>query len=514
MKPSIFNDVIGPVMRGPSSSHVAAALRIGKIIKNSTQKLIERVDIYFDSNGSLAESYHGHGSDLGIISGFLDLELTDEKVINVIEIAKELGLDIRFHIENYGAVHPNNYKIKVKYTDESIDEWEAISTGGGMIKIFSLNDFTLEICGDFYEYLFYVDNFNEIDLIKDIIDFEYLNKIENKTKKLLQIKTSYELPTDTLNKIENILKSKIAFQIIPILPILSSRDINLPFYDIDSLMEYTNKNHKNLFEAALKYEACRGKITEEEVLEKMKILLGIFIKARDNGLKKKEYKDRILNSQAYLIEENKLKNKLLPTDLINNVVKNITAIMEEKSSMGVIIAAPTAGSCGCLPGTLLAIVETYNLTIDKLLEGLFVAGIIGVFIADKATFAAEVAGCQVECGSGSAMAAAAITSIFGGSIEQCLNAASLAFQNITGLVCDPVAGRVEVPCLGKNIMGGSNAIVSATMALANFDAVIPLDEVIISVLEIGKKLPEELRCTFGGLGKTPTSLKIKEKLEN
>jgi L-serine dehydratase len=141
------------------------------------------------------------------------------------------------------------------------------------------------------------------------------------------------------------------------------------------------------------------------------------------------------------------------------------------------------------------------------------AGLIGVFIAAQATFAAEVAGCQAECGAGSAMAAAGLVTLAHGTAKQAASAASIALQNILGLICDPVANRVEVPCLGRNVMAASNALASANMALAGFDPVVPLDEVIEIMLQIGQSLPSALRCTaLGGLSITKTSQKIAERL--
>jgi L-serine dehydratase len=138
---------------------------------------------------------------------------------------------------------------------------------------------------------------------------------------------------------------------------------------------------------------------------------------------------------------------------------------------------------------------------------------VGIFIAAHATFAAEVGGCQAECGSASGMAAAALVSLAKGSVQQALDAASMALQNILGMVCDPVANRVEVPCLGKNVLAASNALACANMALANYDAVIPLDEVIETMDRVGKSLPAELRCTaLGGLSITPTSKNIERRL--
>ena len=136
-----------------------------------------------------------------------------------------------------------------------------------------------------------------------------------------------------------------------------------------------------------------------------------------------------------------------------------------------------------------------------------------MFFTKEATFAAEVGGCQMECGAGSGMAAAALTELMGGTAQQCLDAAAFALQGITSLACDPVANRVEVPCINKNIMGGMNALSSANVILAGFDKVIPLDEVIKAMYDIGTQLPISLRCTLGGLGVTKTSMSIRRKLE-
>lgn len=196
---------------------------------------------------------------------------------------------------------------------------------------------------------------------------------------------------------------------------------------------------------------------------------------------------------------------------LSSIIKCITAVMEVKSSMGLIVATSTVGFCGCLPGTIIGLGKELGLSRDMMIQGLMVAGLIGVFIAEAATFSAEVAGCQVECGAASGMAAAAVTQMMGGTIEQCVDAASMALQNVTGLACDPVANSVEVPCLGKNVMGGTNAVACANMVLAGYDAVIPLDETIAAIYEIGLSLPLELRCTFGGLGKTRTSVELIKK---
>ena len=189
--------------------------------------------------------------------------------------------------------------------------------------------------------------------------------------------------------------------------------------------------------------------------------------------------------------------------------------MEVKSSMGVIVAAPTAGSCGAMPGAVLAVGHAMGKSRKEICEAMFAAGLIGVFIARDATFAAEEGGCMAETGSGASMAAAAITQMGGGTQAQQLAAASMALQNSFGLVCDPVANRVEAPCLGKNITAAVNALSSANMALAGYGPLIQMDEVIVSMNEVAGQIPRELRCTnLGGLSTTPTSQKIAARLKS
>jgi L-serine dehydratase len=157
--------------------------------------------------------------------------------------------------------------------------------------------------------------------------------------------------------------------------------------------------------------------------------------------------------------------------------------------------------------------ESMGLDEDAMAKALLASGLIGVFIATRWTFAAEVGGCQAEGGSAACMAAAALVTLAGGTLTEAVAAASMAFQSMLGLICDPVANRVEVPCLGKNVMAASNALACANMALAGFDPVIPLDEVIQTAMRVADQMPRELRCTaLGGLSITPTSLALEETL--
>jgi L-serine dehydratase len=181
--------------------------------------------------------------------------------------------------------------------------------------------------------------------------------------------------------------------------------------------------------------------------------------------------------------------------------------------MGVIVAAPTAGACAALPGAVIGMAEELKSSEEEMAKALLASGLIGVFIATRWTFAAEVGGCQAECGAAAAMAAAALVSLAQGTLPQAVAAASMAFQSMLGSICDPVANRVEVPCLGKNVLAASNAFCCANMALADYDPVIPFDEVVETARRVGGQLPRELRCTaLGGLSITGTSRAIEARL--
>ena len=203
--------------------------------------------------------------------------------------------------------------------------------------------------------------------------------------------------------------------------------------------------------------------------------------------------------------------RLIDGGVLNQMVLYTTALMEVKSSMGVIVAAPTAGACAALPATCLAVGEAMELSDEEIAKGMLAAGMIGVFIATHWSFAAEVGGCQAEGGSAAAMSAAALVTFSEGTVEQAVGAASMAMQNMLGLICDPVANRVEVPCLGKNVLAAGNALSCANMSLSGFDAVIPLDETIAAAKAVAERMPREHRCTaLGGLAVTPTSKAIEK----
>jgi len=297
------------------------------------------------------------------------------------------------------------------------------------------------------------------------------------------------------------------------LPVLSRRDAQVPFTTCAEMLRYDAGRNTPLWKLGVEYEMARGGLSEAEVIAKMVDIVRLLRRSIAQGVAGTNYDDRVLGHQCGQFNDLMKAGRLLDGGALNRIVLYVTALMEVKSSMGVIVAAPTAGACAALPGAVIAMAESMGLGEMEMAKAMLAGGVIGIFIATHWSFAAEVGGCQAEGGSAACMAAAALVDMAGGTLAQSVAAASLAFQNMLGLICDPIANRVEAPCLGKNVMAASNALACANMALAAYDPVIPLDEVIETAKRVAGQMPRELRCTaLGGLSITPTSKAIEQRL--
>lgn len=513
--PSILNDVIGPVMRGSSSSHSTAAVRIGKIGRELMGGNLEKISVRFDLNGSLPTTYRSQGSDMGLSGGLLGFEADDERLIRYTRELQEANLSIHYTTGHFGDPHPNTYNLILQNGREE-HSLVAISIGGGMIEVTKIDGLAVSFYGDCHGIVIW---------IKDIESslLELLNKAgcriaksDSGLKPLVFASRSTPFDNSLLKKLQQLQTVTCVRRLSPILPILTTPEMTLPFTTALEMESYgAKKGLSNLADLALHYEASRGDIKQDEVLRKTLHLVDTIENSIREGLQGTQFKDRILGFQSGKYTAKLQNNEILNLGVLDQVIPYVTALMEVKSAMGVIVAAPTAGSCGALPGTVIAVGDTMNLTKEAKARGLLAAGIIGVLIATRSTFSAEVCGCQAECGVSSGMIAAAMVSMMDGDYKSSLGAASMALQNSFGMVCDPVANRVEVPCLGKNILAASNGVSCANLALAEFDHVVPFDEVVKTMDSVGRALPRELRCTaLGGLSITPTSKIIEKKLQS
>jgi len=387
-----------------------------------------------------------------------------------------------------------------------------------MIEIIELDTVRLSMMGDYFETLLYFRKTDEDKVI------EYLNKncecdmvliFKNDQSRFIEVKSQRFLPPEVLAALKTKFNIRSIKELEPILPVLSRAKMMVPFITSQEMFEFNKGHDFALWELALQYESARGNLSTDKVFKMMSDIVVVLKKSIQSGIEGTDYKDRILGYQSGLFKSKMDEDVLLDGGILNRMTLYVTALMEMKSAMGIVVAAPTAGSCGGLPGACIAAGHAMGCSRDEMTKAMLAAGMIGIFIAAHSTFAAEVCGCQAECGAGSGMAAAALVTLAGGTLNQSIAAASMALQNTLGMICDPVANRVEVPCLGKNVLAASNALACANMALADYDTVIPLDEVIETMDKVGKSIPRELCCTaLGGLSITETSKNIETRLRS
>ncbi len=506
---SIFNDVIGPVMRGPSSSHSAAACRMGLMLRDLMQGDIKSVVIDYDPNGALVTTHESQGTDMGLYGGLLGWEAHDERMPNFREEIEIAGIDIKVNYIDYGAKHPNTYRINIS-NDKLSHSFTAISTGGGMFEVQEIDGSSVSMNGDYHELLIYG---NELEIIQALLPEELEADFIESHKSFIEVKSASAFSGESVEKVEAIPGVSLVRYLKPVLPVLSRNGLEVPFLYCKDMLAMGNEESLDLWQLALKYESVRGNITEDEVFEKMREIVRLMSDSVEKGLNGTDYEDRILPCQSIGFKERMDQNQLLEGNLLNTIILYVTAIMEMKSSMGIIVAAPTAGSCGTLPGTILGAAAHMGKSEDDVVKAMLASGMMGVFIAEHSTFSAEVGGCQAETGAGGSMAAAGLITLAGGTLNQAVAASSIALQNSLGIICDPIGVRVEAPCLGKNVMAASNALSCANMALANYDHLIPYDEVVDAMFEVGNAMPHEHRCTgLGGLAATPTAREWEKKL--
>lgn len=536
--PSIFNDVLGPIMRGASSSHVGGAFRIAKLIRNAHgADSLDSVLCEFDTFGTQAATHVGHGSDFGFLCGMLGVELTDKKAADIYETAKTASPKIRFDVVPMREEDLTLHRVTVSLKDGSRHCWDGVtSMGGGMVEMTAYDGYKISMNGDYYEILMKIKTGGSLQeteaKAKEILRPDYVSLISENSARtqaawmgrdvdnapasgmaLLEIKSAKPYEKEAVETLKNTLSPEEILLIDPVLPTLSRADLTVPFVTAEETLAYLKDHPMSFAGAAALYEAERGGTSSEYAREQMREIMNIMKAGVEEGLHGTSYEDRILGPQSHLIREAEKKKRLAADPVVNRIVESVTAVMEVKSSYGVYVASPTGGSCGCLPGTLVGIAKALDLDDETLLDGLMAAGLTGVYIAHFSCFGADVGACQVECGSAGAMAAAGIAAMMGGTPEECMDAAAFALHAASGLGCDPIGGRVEVPCLEKNIMCGVNALAAANMALAGFDKVVPLDESIQAIANISSILPFQLKCSLEcGLSVGCTSRRLEKEL--
>ena len=272
----------------------------------------------------------------------------------------------------------------------------------------------------------------------------------------------------------------------------------LNYESIKELYKTAEARHMHIWDIVLEDQAAQMEKPEQELIRQMEANLTVMLEAIENGSKEGVIStSKLTGGDAYRLKQTIDAGKHLCGDLMSNAIRMSIAVSEINAAMGKIVAAPTAGSCGILPGALGALLNIRKVPREEAVLSLFTAGAIGMVIANKASIAGASGGCQAECGSASAMAAACIVELLGGTPEMVSHAVAITLKCILGLVCDPVAGLVEIPCIKRNASGVTLAFTAAELALAGIKSAIPADETIEALKRVGDGLPVALRETAG-----------------
>ena len=285
---------------------------------------------------------------------------------------------------------------------------------------------------------------------------------------------------------------------------------------LDSMREIFDRmaeEGKPFWEIVLETDMEERQVTRNQAMAKMLTRWQAMSDAADGYTGRRRSVSGLVGGDGMKMRQYNLRGEAMTGGYVSEVIAEALSMAESNACMGRIVAAPTAGACGVLPAVLLPLCKYEELSQHQLLEALYVASGIGAVIAYRACIAGASGGCQAEIGTASAMAAGALVALRGGDGQQIGHAVAMALKNLMGLVCDPVAGLVEVPCVKRNVIGAVNAVSVADMAMAGITSQIPVDEVIDAMGEVGRRMPVEFRETaLGGLAATPTGLNIQEKM--
>ena len=528
MKTLGLTDVIGPIMVGPSSSHTAGALRIAYMARRLC--LAEPKTVEFRLLGSFAHTLTGHGTDKALVAGMLGLATDDLRIRDSFDLAREAGLAFSFvTLPDAEYDHPNTIDVRIVDAAGNAMDVRGESIGGGAAVIRKIDDIDVRITGESASIVVRQrDEKGVLAHIAQSISDEGVNIATTRMYRERKGDTAYTvLETDQavgaeakaaiedhpaiydVRIIPGDARADVERVAVPDVAAALQRFAELDFGNGAALLAYCEEHGATLSEAFLAREAALAASLgyADGAAAYLREALAVMRCAARRPI------DEALPSMGGLIggEARKLadlheRGGELCDDQLSCAIAYAMAVLETNASMGRIVAAPTAGSAGVLPGALLALQRTRGYGDDDLAHGLAAAAAIGYLITRNATVSGAEGGCQAEVGSAAAMAAAASVELMGGTPAQCFAAASNALTNMMGLVCDPIAGLVEEPCQKRNAAGAAVALVSAQIALAGIGNLVDFDQTVEAMRKVGRSLPFELReSALGGIAAAPTA---------
>ncbi len=510
-------EILGPIMVGPSSSHTAGALRCAQVAASLLEGEIRRVK--FTLWNSFAHTYRGHGTDRALVAGILGLATDDERIRDAFDLARERGLAYSFEIAgDDGSIHPNTVDIEMQNDSGETAQVRGESLGGGKMRISRINGVGVEISG-LYSTLFVAhrDAPGVLAALANLLAYANVNIAFCRTYRTEQGGRAYTVfetdnaPDETVlpmvRRLDNI--DYATFIELPgsssqLAPGVSAEEL---FDDGAQLLSACAELGMNIGAVMAVREARL--IGEQRAVAAMTRVLAVMREEVTSPIENpRPSLGGFIGGEAKRLSEAAGAGLAAPLmgAVQSRAVAYAMAALEKSATMGVIVAAPTAGSAGVVPGCVLALAEHLGLDDSQTMDALFCAAAIGLNLTTSACVAGAEGGCQAEVGSAAAMAAAAMVQMMGGTPEQALSASSIAIGNLLGLVCDPVGGLVEVPCQNRNAIGVAAAFSSAQLALSGIESLVPFDEMAKVMLNVGHALPASLRETArGGIANAPTA---------
>ncbi|HEX9909980.1 MAG TPA: L-serine ammonia-lyase, iron-sulfur-dependent, subunit alpha, partial [Desulfatiglandales bacterium] len=430
------------------------------------------------------------------------------RIRHAFDLAKGKGIPVHCEKVNIPAAHPSTIIVIQKGRDGSVSTVRSKTIGGGNIVIEEINGRAVEMTGDHHEILFIGGNGERAS---SFLGPEW-KPLPSKEGASIQFRSDAVSIEGATQAARSLSKTGLAFYFRPI---IEGKGFGLDFFDrVEDLIHEAERSGMSVGRTVIEYEKKNTGQEEEWVRLRMKRCLDVMREAGVQGISQvQKTVGGLVSGDAPRLEQARAAGRTLSGSTLVRATALALGAAEVNAALGRVVACPTAGSCGVLGGVVVAIAEKKGFPDPKAVEALFAAAGIGLVIAEHSMISGAMGGCQAECGVASAMAAAALVELGGGTPEQTGQSVAIALKNVLGLVCDPVAGLVEVPCIKRNAGAVANAFISADMALSGIRSVIPPDEVIAALKEVGELMDPKLRDTLGaGLSKTPTAQKIEERI--
>lgn len=507
---SLF-DVVGPVMHGPSSNHTGGAVRLGYYYRQIMGGLPNKITFIF--HPFLMKFYKGHSTHLALMAGCLGMREDDFKVNDSQEYMDEHHVCVNY--EPTDEENPDRNLMRIKARLDGVN-WEinGISVGGGNIAINNVNGMATQISGNTHLYFYLLKNINDLNIITKIVVVNDVNGKMIPEGYLVYISTMYPMTDKQTESIENSFQDSIILKryVAPLHPFSEKIDVNPLFKTFDQL-EILCKT-KDIAEVAIEYEMDRSKTTREQVMSEVYHIVDIEEAAINRGLEGNVplIGGFIGNSDGKLAAEWSKTDRTIVGSVFSMALARALAVAEISACGGVIVAVPTCGSAGTLPGILFSVAKRFNKDKETLSKAFLVAAALGTIVGNKSSFSGSIGGCQVEVGVGASIGAGGAAWLAGGDFKQIKHAFAMALKNVLGLTCDQPVSPVEIPCVKRNAMGVAVGLMGAELALAGIESSIPADQVIDALVDTEKRIPNELRCScIGGLASVPIAKEMQRK---